>query len=215
MFNSEDRTLSIESHVSTGADRGQRVTPLDLRQSKFSTALRGFDRAEVSAFLLDAAEGYDHAMRENERLRQEVARLEASVNQFRQIEGSLTNTLMTAQKATDDMRESAVQEAGRVLREAQQAATDTRESSTQEAARIIKDAEDRAELLIQRAQARVEEVGREIDGLKLKRREAEAGIEATISALHSTLDFVRDRDRREREEHVVPLRSLVEVARPA
>ena len=38
-------------------DRTPSITPLDVRQAKFATAIRGFDRAEVSAFLLEAADG--------------------------------------------------------------------------------------------------------------------------------------------------------------
>ena len=32
------------------------VSPLDLRQQRFSTALRGFDKVEVAAFLVAAAD---------------------------------------------------------------------------------------------------------------------------------------------------------------
>jgi cell division initiation protein len=48
-----------------------KVTPLDLRQQRFQTAMRGYDRGEVNAFLAEAAEDYENALRENERLRQE------------------------------------------------------------------------------------------------------------------------------------------------
>ena len=35
-----------------------KVTPLDLRQTHLSTALRGFDRDEVRTLLTDAADDY-------------------------------------------------------------------------------------------------------------------------------------------------------------
>ena len=35
-----------------------KVTPLDLRQQKFRTVVRGFDRAEVEAFLSETADDY-------------------------------------------------------------------------------------------------------------------------------------------------------------
>jgi cell division initiation protein len=114
---------------------------------------------------------------ERRRLRQEIVRLEASLNQFRELEGSLKSTLMSAQKIADDMHENAAQES----------------------ARIVREAEGRAELVLQKAQAKLEAMQRDIDGLRLKRREAETSIEATISTLHSTLDFVREQERRERE----------------
>ena len=168
-------------------ERHLTISPLDLRQPRFGTAMRGFDRTEVTAFLEEAATDYEHALRENDRLRQEIVRLEASLNQFRELEGSLKSTLMSAQKVGDDMRENA----------------------QQEAARIMRDAEARADLLVEKAQRRLEDLEREIDGLRLKRREAETNIEATISTLHNTLDFIREQERRERENKVVPHRPHV------
>ena len=56
---------------------------------------------------------------------------------------------------------------------------------------------------MQRAQAKTEDIEREIDGLRIKRREAETNVEATISALHNTLDFIREQDRRERDDRIV------------
>ena len=47
---------------------------------------------------------------------------------------------------------------------------------------------------------------REIDGLKLKRRDVETSIEATISTLRNTLEFVREQEAREREEKIRLLR---------
>ena len=169
-------------------ERNLAVSPLDLRQAKFNTTMRGFDRTEVTAFLLEAADGYDQALRENERLRHDVLRLEASISQYRELEGSLKSTLMSAQKVADDMRENANQEAARILREAA----------------------GRADLMMQKAQARHEDVQREIDGLRLKRREAEANLESIIAALHNTIDFIREQEQR--EQRVVPMRPRVEVA---
>jgi len=171
----------------TSPERHITITPLDMRQARFSTAMRGFDKDDVTTFLQEAAEGFDHALRENERLRMEIVRLDASLQQFRELEGSLKTTLMSAQKIADDMRETA----------------------QQEAARIIREAEGRAELTLQRTQAKTEDIEREIDGLRIKRREAETNLEGTIAALHNTLDFIREQDRREREDRVVPHRPKI------
>ena len=173
------RITSPERHIS--------ITPLDMRQARFSTALRGFDKDDVTTFLQEAAEGFDLALRENERLRMEIVRLEASLNQYREMEGGLKSTLMIAKKIADDMSENAMQEAQRIVREA----------------------EGRAELLKQRTQAKTEDIEREIDGLRIKRREAETNLEATIAALHNTLDFIREQDRREREDRVVQHRPKI------
>ena len=49
------------------------VSPLDLRQAKFNTALRGFDKIEVTSFLMAAADDYEQALRETDKLRQDVS----------------------------------------------------------------------------------------------------------------------------------------------
>jgi cell division initiation protein len=159
------------------------VSPLDLRQAKFNTALRGFDRIEVTSFLTAAADDYEQALRETDRLRQDVSRLEAVLTEYREHEKSLKSTLMAAQKLADDITNNAESEAQRVLREAQS----------------------RSDLLLERTQARLEDVQREIDGLKMKRRDVEISLESTIQTLRGTLDFVREQDARERDERQVLL----------
>ena len=171
-----------ERHVS--------VTPIDMRQTRFGSAMRGFDKTEVTAFLEEAASDYEQALRENDRLRQQIVALDAQLSQYRELEGGLKTTLVSAQKVADDMKQNAQQEATRLIAEAQ----------------------GRVELMMQKAQARVEEAGREIDALRMKRREVQTNIEACVSSLQNTLDFVREQDQR--EQRVVPHRPM-EVAKPA
>jgi cell division initiation protein len=158
-----------------------KVTPLDLRQQRFKTVVRGYDRTEVTAFLMAAADDYEHALRETDRLHQDLVKMEALLTEHREHERNLRNTLLTAQRLADEIRENADQEGRRIIREA----------------------EGRSDLLLQKAQARLEDIQREIDGLKLKRRDAETSLESTISALRNTLDFVREQDVREREEKIL------------
>jgi DivIVA domain-containing protein len=89
MLHSEDLTPAVETRRLPSPDRHSAPTPLDVRQAKFSTAMCGYERAEVNAFLLEAADGYEQATRENERLRHELIRLEASLSQYRELENAL------------------------------------------------------------------------------------------------------------------------------
>ncbi len=156
------------------------VTPLDLRQQKFKTAMRGYDRGEVNALLAEVADDYEGALREADRVRQDVTRLESSLAEHKSEEKSLRNTLVSAQRVADEMRETAERDAERMIREA----------------------EARADLLIQKAQGRLEELQREIEGLRSRRRETETSVEAIINALKNTLDFVREQDARERDDKI-------------
>lgn len=157
------------------------VSPLDLRQQRFRTNFRGFDPVEVNSFLVAVADDYEEALREADRLRQEVTRLEAVVRGHVDQEKSLQNTLITAQRMADTIRAGAEEDAQRIVREA----------------------EIRSQQLLQKTQARVEDVQRDIDGLKLKRRDAETSIESSIQALRNTLDFIREQDSRDRDDKVV------------
>ncbi len=158
-----------------------KVTPLDLRQQRFQTVIRGYDRSEVQTFLLEVADDYEHALRENDRLRQDITRLEGMLNEHRGQERNLQSTLLTAQRLADDIQEHA----------------------KQEAARILRDSEGRADVLLQRANARLEDVQREIDGLRMKRREVETTVESLVSTLNNTLEFIREQDARQRDERIL------------
>ena len=68
---------------------------------------------------------------------------------------------------------------------------------------IVREAQGRSDLLLQKAQARLEAVEREIVELRLRRRGVEGSVEASIQALHHALEFIRDQDRQpEGEVHL-------------
>jgi cell division initiation protein len=170
-----------------------KVTPLDLRQQRFKTVMRGYDRGDVQTFLLEVADDYENALRENDKLRQDVTRLDAVLAEHRGQERNLRNTLLTAQKHADDVKEHAQTEANL----------------------IIRDAEGQRDLLLQKAQGRLEEVQREIDGLRLKRREVENDIESLVRTLNTTLEFIREQDARSRDERVLLHRPRPQQEQPA
>jgi cell division initiation protein len=157
------------------------VSPLDLRQQRFRSAFRGFDKVEVASFIAAVADDYEQALRETDRLRQDLATMEAALNEHRAVEANLKATMLTAQKLADDIRTQADQEARRVVREA----------------------EGRSDLLLEKTQGRLEDIQRGIDGLRLKRRDVETTIDATIQSLRNTLEFVQEQEAHERDERVL------------
>jgi cell division initiation protein len=166
-------STSAADSGSTPPERLMRVAPLDLRQQKFRTVFRGLDRTEVVAFLTEAADDYEHALREIDRLRQDLQRMEALLGEHRDREANLRNTLLTAQRLADEIKDAAQNEAKMIVREA----------------------EGRADLLLQRAQGRLGEVERDINELRLRRRGVEGSLESSIQALYHALEFIRDQDR--------------------
>jgi cell division initiation protein len=162
-------------------ERVMRITPMDMRQPRFKTALRGYDRTDVVAFLTEAADDYEHAMREIDRLRGDLTRMEALLAEHRHRENNLRDMLLTAQRLTDELKETAQTEAKLIVREAQ----------------------GRADVVIQKAQVRLDELEHDCNELKLRRRDAEGTVEATIQALYRALEFMRDQDETRTDEKVL------------
>jgi cell division initiation protein len=171
-------TPSSTSAANAGSpppERVMRIAPMDLRQQRFRIGFRGFDRTEVVAFLTEAADDYEHALREIDRLRQDLVRTEALLGEHREREANLRNTLLTAQRLADEVKDAAQNEA-RI---------------------IVRDAEGRAELIVERGQSRVADIEREINELRLRRRGVEGSLEASIQALYHALEFIRDQDKQD------------------
>jgi cell division initiation protein len=162
-------------------ERVMRITPLDMRQQRFKTSVRGYDKTEVVAFLTEAADDYEHAMREVDRLRTDLMRTQALLTEHRERENHLRDTLVTAQRVSDELKDTAQTEAKLIVREAQ----------------------GRADLLLQKAQVRLEEIDRDINEMKLRRRDAEGMLEATIQAIYRALEFVRDQDQTRGDEKLL------------
>jgi len=162
-------------------ERVMRISPMDMRQQRFRSAFRGYDRTDVVAFLTEAADDYEHAMRDIDRLRGDLMRMEALLSEHRERENNLRNTLLTAQRISEDMKETAQNEAKLIIREAQ----------------------GRADLLLQKAQVRLEELDRDVNELKLRRRDAEGSLESSIQALYRALEFIRDQEETRPEDKVL------------
>lgn len=162
-------------------ERIMKIAPLDLRQQRFRKTFRGYDPTEVVAFLIEAADDYEQALREIDLLRQDLARMEAVLAEHRERETNLRNTLLTAQRLADEIKEAAQNE-GKL---------------------IVREAEGRAGLLLEKAQARLGQIERDIDELRLRRRGVEGSLEASIQALYHALEFIRDQDQPERDEKIL------------
>ena len=166
-------STSAANAGTTPPERVMRIAPLDLRQQRFRKAFRGYDMTDVVAFLTEAADDYEHALREIDRLRLDLSRMESLLAEHRERENNLRNTLLTAQRLAEEIKEAAQNESKLIIREAQ----------------------GRADLLLQKAQVRLEEVERDINELRLRRRDVEGSLESSIQALYRALEFIREQDR--------------------
>ena len=145
------------------------ATPLDLRTQQFKTSIRGFDRRDVSEFVASLATRYDEVLREADRLRDDLGRSQALVEEHREQERNLRATLMTAQKLADEIRLTAEQESQRIIGEAQA----------------------RAAALVQGTAPSLEALEREVAALRARREQTTADMASTVAALRATLEEVR------------------------
>ena len=114
-----------------------RLTPLDIRKQPFQKAMMGgFDRDQVNSFLEQVASEYEQLIRQNDEYAGTLRSLEEQLEHYRKIEKVLNDTLITAQKATDDARLNAQKEAELIIREAQLRAEKYEEKSRQNVATL-------------------------------------------------------------------------------
>ena len=144
-----------------------KLSPSDVQRQTFGTKFRGFDPDEVRAFLAAVAEEMALLQRQKEQIDQQLRHLEQIVGEHREREAILKNTLLTAQKAAEDIRESARREA------------DT----------VVKQAEIQGDRLLELAQARAHEVERGILELRAHRTGIRTDIRALLQRLTHVLDL--------------------------
>ena len=88
------------------------LTPLDIQQQRFRTRFGGgLDKAEVDAFLTLVASEMEKAIRDNTELREEQRATRRMLEDYRSREEALKETMITAQKVTEEIKRAAEKEA--------------------------------------------------------------------------------------------------------
>jgi cell division initiation protein len=153
-----------------------RMTPLEIQKREFTRKWKGYDPMEVQQFLTDAAEDMELLARENAELDARLRSLEQENEEHRERERILKQTLLSAQQASEDIREAARHEAELVVREAQ----------------------DSGEKLTHSALQRAAEIEKAIHELKLQRTNFRLQLQKMVELFQQVLDFDRDEDDKER-----------------
>ena len=95
------------------------LTVLDIANKEFKVSIRGYNQDEVDEFLDEVMRNYEAVIRENDELRQNTSGMGEKLEQYRQLEQTLQNTLVVAQSTADEMKQAARKEAELVVREAE------------------------------------------------------------------------------------------------
>ncbi|HEY1101583.1 MAG TPA: DivIVA domain-containing protein, partial [Myxococcota bacterium] len=92
------------------------LTPLDIQQQRFRTRFGGgLDKTEVDAFLGLVANEVEKLIRDNTELREEQRATRRLLEDYRAREDALKETMITAQRVTDEIRRGAEKEADIIL----------------------------------------------------------------------------------------------------
>lgn len=158
-----------------------KLTALDIQQKDFSRALRGYEREEVRAFLQEVAAEVEELSRKLNALGDELRRRDERLAEYAEREKNLQETLLTAQRITEEIKHA----------------------SRKEAEIIIAEAEVRAEKIVQNAHTRLVEVIDQINEMKRQRAQFESQLRSTIESHAKLLAVFAD----ERQESVKLLKA--------
>lgn len=144
-----------------------RITPIEIQQHQFKTRLIGYDTSAVDHFLEMLADELERLHKQNNELKESLARTRASLEQMRDREKALQQTLMTAQQVTEELKENARKEAEIVIADAHL-----------QGERVIRDANERRVQLVS-----------QIQDIKRQKLSFEGGLRALIENHLKLLDM--------------------------
>lgn len=119
-----------------------RITPLDIQQKQFRMRFRGFDVDEVFAYLEIIREEMEDLLRENASLKEDAHRTENQLKEYKDLDTTLRETLMTAQQMVEEYKTNARKEAELLIREAQMKADDLMREAQEKVVKIHEDIAD-------------------------------------------------------------------------
>lgn len=94
------------------------LTPVELEGREFSKARKGYNCEEVDKFFKLMAQEFEALYRENLDLKDNCSRLRQDLERYKNLENTITETLVTAQKAAENSRNNAIKEAEVIIQEA-------------------------------------------------------------------------------------------------
>jgi len=95
------------------------LTPLEIQKQIFARKLKGFDPDEVRAYLHMVAEEIEILIRDVDRLSRENLMLREDLDDHNQRERILKDTLLSAQKVSEDVKMNARKEAELIVKDAE------------------------------------------------------------------------------------------------
>ena len=155
-----------------------KITPLDIQQQQFKTRFRGFDVREVDTFLEQMAEAFESLLSKNEKLREEIQKLELEIQGYKEREETFKRAMLNSQKVLEQMKQNA----------------------RKSAELVVAEAEVKAEKILNRAQNRLAQLHEDITELKRQRMQIEVQIRSIIESHTKLLEIGKEEFKTKEEE---------------
>ncbi len=113
-----------------------KITPVDVRQVIFRISFKGYDPREVHSFLISVAEELETMVKENAMMRMKTEEQEQVIAELKRKESAVTDTLVAAQKAMEELRLSSQKEGELIIREAESRSEEITRSAVRQATQL-------------------------------------------------------------------------------
>jgi cell division initiation protein len=112
-------------------------SPVEIRHVRFGRSLLGYRRPGVDRALAEIADSYESVWQERMDLIDRVDELDREVARHREVEELLRTTLMTAERASQDVRDEAKRQAAAILEEAHREARTITDEARREREQLV------------------------------------------------------------------------------
>lgn len=136
-----------------------KIAPVDIRNQHFKKVVRGADPEEVRIFLGIVADEMEKLVNVNKDLEHKAEVLESQVEEYRKVETALRDTLLTADRVSNESRENSRKEAELILRDAELRAGRILDDTTRRASELrreIVELQNQKEVYIARLRSLIE-----------------------------------------------------------
>ncbi len=98
------------------------LTPLDIHNKEFKRGFRGYDVNEVDEFLDEVIKDFESMYKENLEVKEQVQKQEENLARYKEMEETLQNTMVLAQKLAEEAKCNAEKECELIIWEARKKA---------------------------------------------------------------------------------------------
>jgi len=118
------------------------LTPLDIQNKEFKKALRGYKEDEVDEFLDEIMLNYEKIFKENSELKEKVQIAQQQVEQYKNLEETLKNTLVIAQNTAEEVKSNASKKYQLIIEEAELKSREIIENAKKDVENVEREYED-------------------------------------------------------------------------